>query len=303
MRYYYFNPFNKQYYFPEGFEQYDELVNFYHAYTLKGKLLWFLWMKLKFIREFFTDDKPNITVPLDRIQSLFPENYIFAFNRGTKGPEQKTTIIGCSQEKGGHIFIKYANTLEVNNNVINEANVLREISLPFVPEFLGLQVLNNEVFLKTKYLYGSPYKQTTINNNVIDIIMEISRLNVECCSKNQDNLMEMFGHGDFCPWNIMDDQGKLTVFDWEMAGYYPVGYDLFTYIFQTSFLLKPGKNIDEIMSENRNYVRIFFSHFKNLNWKLYLVEFARIKFHRESAKNNSDLVSCYAKLIDYAQAL
>lgn len=48
-----------------------------------------------------------------------------------------------------------------------------------------------------------------------------------------------FKHGDFTPWNILDENGKLFVFDWEYAEENALpGWDLFHFIVQTSVLIK-----------------------------------------------------------------
>ena len=48
-----------------------------------------------------------------------------------------------------------------------------------------------------------------------------------------------FKHGDFTPWNILDESGKLFIFDWEYAEQSALpGWDLFHFIVQTSVLVK-----------------------------------------------------------------
>ena len=39
-----------------------------------------------------------------------------------------------------------------------------------------------------------------------------------------------------------------------MAGNYTLGYDLFTFIFQTKFLLEPQKIITDILNENEELI-------------------------------------------------
>jgi hypothetical protein len=48
-----------------------------------------------------------------------------------------------------------------------------------------------------------------------------------------------FKHGDFTPWNILDESGKLFILDWEYAEESALpGWDLFHFIVQTSVLVR-----------------------------------------------------------------
>ena len=65
----------------------------------------------------------------------------------------------------------------------------------------------------------------------------------------------------------MSYKGNFLVFDWEMAGNYTLGYDLFTYIFQTCFLLEPDVPIKDTILKNNIAIENYFSRFNLKNWK------------------------------------
>ncbi len=44
-------------------------------------------------------------------------------------------------------------------------------------------------------------------------------------------------HGDFTPWNMYTTDSRLHVFDWELARYEPLGYDLFHFVLQSGCLI------------------------------------------------------------------
>ena len=121
---------------------------------------------------------------------------------------------------------------------------------------------------------------------------------------NDLELNKCFSHGDFCPWNIiLDQENKLLIFDWEMAGENIIGYDLFTFIFQTNFLINTKKLNSTILRENLNFIEFYFDFLKINNWKKYLLEFAKIKYNLETKKNNLILKNKYYKLLGFAEKL
>ena len=98
----------------------------------------------------------------------------------------------------------------------------------------------------------------------------------------------------------MYNNENILVFDWEMAGMYTLGYDLFTYIFQTCFLLDSENQIKNIIVKNIKPIEYYFSHFNLKNWKPYLIAFAEHKVSLERSKGDN-MINNYLKLLKYAK--
>ena len=86
-----------------------------------------------------------------------------------------------------------------------------------------------------------------------------------------------------------------------MGGNYPLGYDLFTFIFQTNFLLKPNKSIQKIINENKNRIEQYFAHFNIFEWSNHLIDFSKIKVNLEKEKGLKGMLLEYQILLDYAK--
>jgi len=78
-----------------------------------------------------------------------------------------------------------------------------------------------------------------------------------------------------------------------MAGTYPLGYDLFTFVFQTAFLLGPQKSTTKLIEENKALIKHYFKALGIKNWQTYLSAFSTIKIELESCKGNQSLLSPY----------
>lgn len=302
--YFFFNPFNKQYYFPRGFRNYKLFTSFYQPYTFKGKLLWNAWLNISLFRNLCKEKKPFDVLPLLNLKEYIPSKVLLAFNKGTSGPEQKTTILGVNLHTKEEFFIKYGETKLAKKNIDNEGKVLLQLKhLNFVPKLQDY--INKEKFtlLKTSVLNGQRYTDETINDAIIEVLKILPNQNITTYNRNDKGLKFSFAHGDFCPWNIMKIETKIFVFDWELAGVYPYGYDLFTFIFQTAFLLHPNTDVKEIYQKNQKQIKNLF-----ILWNIpchipYLIAFAEIKLELEIKKNNNILIPFYKKLINYAKTI
>ncbi|WP_111709970.1 phosphotransferase [Lutibacter citreus] len=297
MKYYYFNPFNRQYYFPEGFKQQPLFASFYHPYTFAGSLLWFVWKNMKIVRQLCREDSIDTVLPIKRFKKYLPYSAIFAINKGTIGVEQKISIIAYDSISGEEFFMKYAESEIARKNVDNEGKVLAQLNhLNFVPK-LYLQASENDyTIIKTSIVKGNPLGKQKIDEQILGVLIELSKQHLNTDRIFATKRKSCFAHGDFCPWNMMLDSGKLYIYDWEMAGVYPLGYDLFTYIFQTSFLLSPTIKIEEIIKKNKELITNFFKLLEINDWGNYLLEFSDIKLKIESSKNNNRLVRPYYQL-------
>ena len=301
MIYYYFNPFDRQYLFPKGYEKHAVFKSFYQAYTFKGKLIWWIWRNIFLIRKWCQVAEPANIVPISELNPYFKNDTLFAFNRGTLGKEQKTSILAIDSEKHEY-FIKYATTEISRKNVSNEGEILKQlVDLDFVPQLKQYINETKFTFIQTSVLKGERVVNQNIEQQLLSVLCKIAQLKVVAKNECNSQLKTCFSHGDFCPWNMMLCNNELQIFDWEMGGIQPVGYDLFTYIFQTSFLLTPSKTNSLIIEENKAFITSYFKSQKIENWFPYLFEFSTIKLNLELEKNSVNLLPLYKELNNYAQ--
>ncbi|MGM0407490.1 MAG: phosphotransferase [Bacteroidota bacterium] len=304
MRYYYYNPFNRQYYFPEGFEKYSIFQGFYQPYTMAGHILWFVWKNYRWFRHLYYEDNAEKFLPIDQLKKHVDSDSIMAFNRGAPGVEQKLTILGLDRLKNTEFFIKYADKEISVNNVLNEGNILKQLDLDFVPKLKLLHKNDKYTLIQTEVVKGERLADLSINKQLVNVLLTLSEQNIITRGKIKTTLKCSFAHGDFCPWNLIVDNNKIYIYDWEMADHYPLGYDLFTFIFQTSFLISPGKKLEKILdSATLEHINFYFNNFHIKDWRPYLYEFANLKFNREFNKQNRRLFPNYLKLKKYAENL
>jgi len=297
--YYYLHPNTPQYFFPEGFQQHSIMLSFYMPYTLKGRLSLALFSNFSIYRNCFKLNDIDEYVPAAIIREAVGHSALLAFNKGTEGPEQKTTVIGY--DSGEYFFCKYAQNNVAKDNVKNEARALELVSNRVdTPGVLGLYECSEGVLLKTEVLRGVRLSDTRLSEQVVALIDSIVDVKGLTEINDGSGLYYTYAHGDFCPWNIMKVENALYVYDWELAGDKPLGYDLFTYIFQVSFLLSPNESISLIIEKNKQAITAFFSRY-DLSWQPYLLGFAEIKYSYELSKNNEALYPFYKSLIDYAR--
>lgn len=302
MNYYYFNPFNKQYLFPQGFKKIGLFQTFYQPYTLKGKCLWKLWYHLDFIRYWSKVPNPSAIVPLLQLKPYISSSSVLAFNRGSNGVEQKISILGVDKANNSEFFIKYADSETAKKNVTNEAAILTQLtSLDFVPNLLQHVTTPNYTFIQTNVLKGERVAQQPIHKQLLEVLTTLSKIKITTTREYTTTHKTCFAHGDFCPWNMMLANNKLLVFDWEMAGIYPLGYDLFTYLFQTAFLITPNKSIEKIVKEHSELIMSYFNPQEIEQWLPYLYDFASVKLNLETEKNSQQLIPYYRRLKSYAE--
>jgi len=301
MRYYYFNPFSKQYYFPVGYSNYPIFATFYQPYKISAKMMWKVWQTSPFVRSLFSTNKPEKILPIEHIKQYVTPCSILTFNLGSKGVEQKISILGVERSTNTAFYIKYATSEIARQNVFNEGFVLEQLSqLPFVPKLqLCVKEENKFTLIKTTVLKGNKINHQPVNEQILSMLFTLSAQQVISNRKYDSNLLSCFAHGDFCPWNMLVDEGMIELFDWEMAGQYPLGYDLFTYIYQFEFLVNEKMRFDLLFDENSENINRYFNYFEIIDWMPYLLEFSILKYKLESEKNNRDLIKPYLHLKKY----
>jgi len=302
MRYFYFNPFNKQYYFPDGFQKYPLFTSFYKPYKKIAKFTWVLWRNSSLLRYLSTTIHPENYLPFEQIKQFVPSDSILAFNLGSIGIENKITILGVVPSTNETFFIKYAINEVSCLNVYNEGIVLKQLShLNFVPQLkINEKVDHAFSLIKTDVLQGEKIKYLAINDQIMDLLFIMSAQKVKGIRNFNSGLLHCFAHGDFCPWNILNNNGSLKVFDWELAGDYPLGYDLFTYIFQYEFLVNEKMRFESILNDNSYFIKQYFNHFEIEDWIPYLKEFSSLKYKFESEKNDTELKEYFLRLKEFA---
>lgn len=298
---YYFYPPNKsQFYFPiENFNNYSV---YYSPYTIKSKLFWFLFKNIGFVRKIFIVNEENIPLEIGKIKRLLKlRNSSLFFNLGSKGPEQKLTVIGDNNKE--KLFLKFAETQIAKELVNNEIDILLELQKQktlVTANLLSYGSTDDYSYLTTDVILGKKYSIAYIDDKIFDYLINLIKVKPVLNS----DIKKVFSHGDFCPWNMLIESktNKLILIDWEMAGYKPLGYDLFTFLFQTNFLLKPKLKCSQIIKENKVYINIYFRKQNISNWEKYLIKFASLKIQAEEHKKDSQLLLKYQQLLNYNES-
>jgi hypothetical protein len=184
----------------------------------------------------------------------------------------------------------------------NEISILKQLNgSGFTPLLFDSRIAPDYVYLKTEYIKGKRLENTALTKEVMALSLRLSQLNFTNSINN--GLCISISHGDFCPWNFLENKGVLRLIDWEMAMPRPLGYDLFTYIFQPVFLLCPKEPIKAILKKNKIWIDYYFNSFDIKDWTDYLTYFAGTKLSMETQKNNMKLIAHYRRLKKYAETL
>jgi hypothetical protein len=300
MKYYYLHPFKPQYFFPQGYKKHKFFLNFFSPYSIIGKISWFLFNTMALYRVFFTKKNIEKSIPETKIRNILGHNPLMAFNTGTPGIEQKITALGIYNDS--EFFIKYGQSKIASRNISNEFFILKHIShINFVPKVLDFYENKNHVLLKTNVLKGNRISKGPIEKKLILQMFTIADQKIQCPRSMSSSLKLVFAHGDFCPWNMMYCENQFLIYDWEMAGNYILGYDLFTYVFQTNFLLNPKSTVQNIIKDNIKVIEFYFSYFNVFNWKDYLIVFTQEKVKLETLKGDNSMIREYLKLLEYVE--
>lgn len=279
------------------------MYGLYSAYGGKtAKIYWWLFRNSKIIRSINAVDEKNLDFPYLLIKEITGTNTLMSFNMGSPGEEQKISILGYDNQTNQPFFAKFAQKPQAMELSKNEINILKQLNgSGFTPLLLDSHITPDYVYLKTEYIKGNRLENTTLTKQIITLSIRLSRLNFTHSSNN--NLHVSMSHGDYCPWNFLKNEGILRLIDWEMAAIRPLGYDLFTYIFQPAFLLFPKESIETVLQKNKTWIDCYFNSFEIKHWDDYLIDFVNVKLLRETRKNNIKLVTHYQRLKDYIATL
>jgi thiamine kinase-like enzyme len=291
--YFYYPPNKPQFYFPKSY--FSQFSNYYLPYSFKSRVFWWLFKSFSIFRNIFLINEKSIPLPISEVKRIINDRCAICFyNLGTEGEEQKSTIIAHSNDQ--KVFLKIAQQKTATNLINNEARVLKEISelnVSFAPELIRSGKDNGFTYLMTNIIEGRKPSSTKLTSELLEVMVTLSKH-----QKKKDGLILSFNHGDFCPWNILlNKNNNIILIDWEMAGYKPLGYDLFTYLFQTNFLLNPKKSANQIIVENKTKINFFFENFGITNWATYLSQFAMIKIQYQELKKENWLTHKYKQIL------
>jgi len=292
LEYCFYPPNKPQFYFP--IKDFKSFSIYYEPYSILSRLFWYLFKNIAFLRKWFSLNEEKIPLPINTIKKILNvENSALLYNIGTEGPEQKATIIADDR-----LFMKFAQKKRAKELVKNEIKTLLRLKKSNTLQTANLnsyECKNEFAYLITDVISGKKQVATKINDEIFNCLINLAKIEVTLDSETK----EIFSHGDFCPWNILIDSktNKLVLIDWEMAEMKPLGYDLFTYIFQTNFLLNPKKNCNIIIEENLKYINNYFNLFQIKKWSRYLTTFAALKIKDEKSKENSLLLLKYNELL------
>lgn len=291
----YFPPKRKEYYFSINLMDKSVAPNFIYApFSFSTKLFWKLLLNFKIFRKFFTCEESSLPLSIKKILTILDSKEdSFQIKMGTEGPDQKMTLIKHAAKDIS--FFKIGNTERGIELIKNESSILKELEGKFnAPKLLNLYKKEEFEFMETEYIIGQKVNATNLCNSIYDYILSIALHNIN----SRDSIIKSFNHGDCCPWNFLQkgDYDFLLI-DWELSGEYVLGYDLFTFIFQTPFLLTPSKSNQVILNENILWIKRFFDYFGIKNIHTYLNFFIDSKLEYELIKGkSSELTDKYLQL-------
>ena len=296
-----FKTFTTSYYFPINLTK--DLHYMYGLYSAYGgrlsKIYWALYKKYKLVRWLTSVDEKELDFPYTLIKNLAGDDSILSFNMGSPGIEQKISILGYDPNKQQPFFAKFAQKEDAKVLSRNEIHILQKLAdTRLAPALMDHRITDDYVFLKTECVKGKRPASMLLTKEVTDICINLSKLHLTGQMTNEDGLQLSLSHGDFCPWNFLENDGKLRLIDWEMAKDRPLGYDLFTYIFQTAFLFTNKETI-VLIEENKAFIRDYFHHLSIHDFNSYLKAFSKEKSLIENKKNNPKLSDKYQQMLAY----
>ena len=298
MRIYYFPFWRKQYFFHASSIFDEQLLSIYHPYGKILKLVWWCWNSSRYLRNLSSLSINRLPFKVNELGSQITgtKDFVWSANYNVDGQIKKTTFL--FKETGDlkqSYFVKYAIEDDARGLIKHEAKVLKQLqSKTFAPQLRCFTESSMYTFLSTDFFSGVKRTEPTMSDSILRLMIEIGKSAQQDSSKESE-LLFLFAHGDFCPWNILESTKEIKVIDWEMAGIYPLGYDLFTYIFQTSFLLHPRRKPLVVYEENVHWMNKFFCEYNIIDWQPYLSEFASLKF--QQYKNDPKLKFHFQNLI------
>ena len=297
MIFYKFKTYTTSYFFPKLTKKSWFIYSLYGNYGgVVAKLYWWLFLHCSLVRYLNRVESSSVQ-DFELLQSLLGSDSVFGINYGTPSPDQKKSILGYGGA-GQHFFAKLAQKENAKKLSSNEIFVYQKLaSSGLVPKLFDCKITDDYVFLKTECVDGN-HLHGQISNDEILKILETLRAYHYAENLKLDGLKTCFSHGDFCPWNMLESDGRLKVIDWEMAGERSLGHDLFTYIFQTAFLIRREKSFENVMQENRELIDSYFISAGINDWEPYFKDFALLKIEEFTRKQDAYMLARYKEVLD-----
>ena len=280
------------YFFPKLTKKSRFIYSLYGNYgSIVAKLYWWLFLHCSLVR-FLNRVESSSVQDFELLQSLLGTDSVFGINFGTPSPDQKKSILGYDGAER-HFFAKLSRKENAQKLSSNEIFVYQKLAdSGLVPKLFDCKIADGYVFLKTECVKGW-HIHGQISDDEILKILERLRVYHYDDSLNAKDLKTCFSHGDFCPWNMLENEGCLKIIDWEMAGERALGHDLFTYIFQTSFLIRREESFENVMQKNRTLIDSYFESADVDDWGPYFKDFALLKVDEFTRKQDSYMLARY----------
>lgn len=297
MKLYRFKTTKASYFFPDVNSKNEFVYSLYGNYGgLAVKLYWWLFRHSFFVRYLSKIDS-SVVEDYQQLQNLLGSDSVFGINFGTRSPDQKKSILGVDA-CGKRFFAKLSTKENAQKLSCNEIHVYKKLAdSGLVPALIDYKITDDYVFLKTECVEGDHIHGQVSEDRILQMLLRLSAYHY-ANELNCDGLKTCFSHGDFCLWNMLERDGGIKIVDWEMADERPLGYDLFTYVFQTSFLLKKEEAFDLVMQKNKKLIESYFSSVGIENWEPYFRSFVQEKVEEFSRKQDSYMLRRYNEALN-----
>lgn len=300
MKLYRFRTFTTSYYFPNITKETRFLYGLYSPFGgILSKVYWALFKNFRLVRCFSGIDTKKVDFPYTKIMDVDGTDSILSFNMGSPGVEQKISILGWSKDEKKPFFAKFSQkpkAIELTKNEISVYKLLSKTGL--VPQLLKEDIGQGYAYLKTEFVKGCRPQSTELTREIMQLSLTLKDYHIGDSNTKANNLKTALSHGDFCPWNMLEYDGKIRLIDWELAAERPLGHDLFTYIVQTSLLLTPERNLKEAIKSNEDIISEYFSSFGIENYKPYLKVFVEERYKYEVNKGNDERANRLNEIIE-----
>lgn len=300
MKLYRFRTFRTAYYFPETDAQSRFLYGVYHPYgILPVKLYWKLFTSCGWVRGLSAIEGTSLPFPYQHIMEMCPQGAVLSFNMGTPSEEQKMSMLGYLPATGDSFFAKYSTKEKAMTLSRNEIRVLKELNgMAGAPLLLDAKDNGYEVFFRTSRVNGKACSSFELTERILDILVTLGSAKLKGRDEDVEGLMLCLSHGDFCPWNMLQDGTEIRLIDWEMAANRPLGYDLFLFIIHTHLVMGADENrILALLKENTNYIDKYFNAFNISDYRPYLLSFLTARLKDEQDKAHQQMMKHYQQIL------
>lgn len=216
---------------------------------------------------------------------------------GSPGIEQKISMLGFDFNSHQPFFAKFSQKDQAKKLTENEIRVYQTLKgSGLTPQLLNAVTTEDFLLFKAEYIKGKRPKSLELTQEIVNTCLQLKDYHLTNDETNEEGLKMSLSHGDFCPWNILQNQQTTRVIDWELAADRPLGYDLFTYICQVSLLFAPEVPLSASIKKNETLITDYFHTCGITNYSPYLHFFAIAKSEYEESKGNTTNAEKYREL-------